>query len=601
MATEKDIKYINREFGDFRTQLTEFAKNYFPDSYNDFSPTSPGMMFIEMAAYVGDVLSFYQDNQLQETFLQHAKNPANLYTLAYMMGYRPKVATPSEAILKVSQTLEARSGSQGYTPDWSSAARIEAGSTFTSTDNSTSNFILDKAIDFTVSSSYDKTDIRISEIDDEGIPTEYNVSKEGYIYSGEIVSTTFDFTTAQKFATVSIDDTDIIRVLDITDSDGGQWTEVPYLGQDTVFSTASNSAIDSDKVPYNLELTKVPKRFITRFTSTGQMQIQFGAGITAAEDTEFLPDPTTIEKFVDKHAIDKLDQAYDPTNFLFSKTYGVAPSNTTLTVRYVKGGGISSNVPANSISEGGVVVGSNLLNLTYTNDKPAQGGRDADTVEELRENSLKAYTEQKRAVTIQDYTLRALSLPSQFGSVAKVYVAKESLSEATSVLDVNPLAISLYVLAYDSNGHLVNATTSLKQNLKKYLSEYMMITDSIDIKDAFVVNVGVKFEILTLPTYPSREVLLACNNITQDFFKTARMSINSPLNLSQLYTRLDKVKGVQTVKNITVENKQGGNYSEYAYDVKGAIKDNIVYPSYDPCIFEVKYPNIDIEGRVTTL
>src|SRR5210317_1138333 len=107
MAEQRDIKYVNREFSDFRSQLIEYTKNYFPDTYNDFSSTSPGMMFIEMASYVGDVLSFYQDYQLQETFLTYAKDPKNLYSLAYMMGYRPKTVVVSTAEIEITQIIDA--------------------------------------------------------------------------------------------------------------------------------------------------------------------------------------------------------------------------------------------------------------------------------------------------------------------------------------------------------------------------------------------------------------------------------------------------------------------------------------------------------------
>ena len=118
MAEQRDIKYINREFGDLKSSLIEYAKNYFPDTYNDFSEASPGQLFIEMAAYVGDVLSYYQDTQLQETFLQHAKNPANLSSLAYMMGYRPKATAASSVDLTITQRIPAETSGSGFVPDF---------------------------------------------------------------------------------------------------------------------------------------------------------------------------------------------------------------------------------------------------------------------------------------------------------------------------------------------------------------------------------------------------------------------------------------------------------------------------------------------------
>lgn len=605
MAEERDIKYINREFGDFKQQLIEYAKNYFPDTYNDFSETSPGMMFIEMASYVGDVLSFYQDTQLQETFLQHAQNPSNLYSLAYMMGYRPKVASNSEAEVTVTMLVDA-TGSN-YTPNWDQTFKIYPETTLQARTLENPTFILTEGVDFAFSSSYDPTEITVYELSD-GNPESYQLKKKVNTVSGEIKTTSKTYTTAEKYATIKIEDDNIIRVMSITDSDGNDWYEVPFLAQDTIFISESNNNSDNELVPSLLKLKRVPRRFTTRFTSKGVMQIQFGAGVIAAQDEEFLPDPTTIEKYGDKYVVDKLDRGFDPSNFVFSRTYGLAPSNTTLTIKYLVGGGIVGNVPAETITEAGTILRSEPLDpsktgtLNFTNTKPAAGGKDGDTVDELRENSLRSFSEQKRAVTLADYTVRALSLPPQFGTIAKAYVTREMVSNTNkSVLEQNPLALSMYVLAYNNEYKLINATDSLKNNLKKYLSQYMIITDAVDIKDAFVVNIGVQFEVLTLPNYGARDVLLNCTNTLKEYFDIRKWNINQPINLSSVYTALDQVKGVQTVKNIKITNKSGGSYSKFAYDTAGATKDNIVYPSYDPCIFEIKFPDTDIEGRVTSL
>lgn len=606
MAEQRDIKYINREFGDFRSQLQEFAKSYFPDAYNDFNETAPGMMFIEMASYVGDVLSFYQDTQLQETFLQHAQNPSNLYSLAYMMGYTPRVTTAASTDLTVEQKVQALSGSN-YTPDWDQACKVHESSTVNSTATGGTSFILKDAVDFKFSSSYDPTAVKISSVDENNQPAEYLLTKKVKAISGKINTTTSTFTTAEKFTTIEITDTDIIQILDVIDSDGNNWYEVPFLGQDTIFDEGANNGTDSTLVPSKLQLKKVPRRFVSRFTSKGVCQIQFGSGVVGDDDEDFLPSPDIVKRYGDQQSVDQIDRAFDPSNFLFTRTYGLAPSNTTLTIRYLTGGGVAANAPANSITNKDVVTttatdSTFLTTLTFNNEKPASGGKDGDTVEELRQNSLKSFSEQKRAVTTSDYKVRALSLPPQFGSVAKAYITKEFNQNITkSQLTTNPLALSLYTLAYDNEGYLVKAADALKENLKRYLTEYMMITDAIDIKDAFIVNIQIKFEVLTLPNYASRDVLLNCTNKLKTYFKTSNRDINQPINISNVFTLLDQVKGVQTVKSVKINNKAGGNYSANAYDTEGATKDGILYPSYDPCIFEVKYPDTDISGRVTTL
>lgn len=605
MAETRDIKYINKEFGDFKSQLIEYAKNYFPDAYNDFGPASPGLMFIEMAAYVGDVLSFYQDTQLQETFLQHAKNPSNLYSLAYMMGYKPKVSTASETTLTVTQNVAATAG---FTPNWDQALKVDEGAVIKAQVNDNPTFLTTKPVDFTFSSSFDPTDIKIYSVDEDGKPAEFTLSKKVKAYSGTINTTTKTYTTAEKFATINVEADNIIRVLDVVDSDGNTWTEVPFLGQDTVFSEETNTANDANLAPNKLKVKKIPRRFVTRFTSKGVLQIQFGSGIAGSNEDEFLPDPfSTDNEITDSTSTGELYKAYDPSNFLFTKAYGLAPSNVTLTIRYITGGGVASNVSSNTINS--ITTATSTATdttyqstLAFNNEKAAFGGKDGDSTEELRQNSLKSFAEQQRTVTLQDYAVRALSLPPRFGSIAKVYVTQATPpKQENSLLTTNPLAISLYTLAYDNEGKLTETPYSLKENLKTYLSQFTMIADGVNILDAYVVNIGVRFEIVTLPNAVTRDVLLECNRKLKAFFDIKNRSINEPINLSSAYTLLDNVKGVQTVENIEVFNKVGGNYSEYAYDAKGATKKNVVYPSYDPCIFEVKYPDSDIEGRVTTL
>ena len=607
MAQERDIKYINRDFSKFREQLVEFAKNYFPDTYNDFSPTSPGMMFIEMASYVGDVLSFYQDTQLQETFLQHAKDPANLYNLAYMMGYRPKTTSISEVEIEVSQKVNAVA--PNYTPNWNQALVVQPNTRLRANTFGDPKFIINDKIDFAYSSSLNPTEVRIDSIAN-GYPAEYRLTKRVGAISGELKTITYDIGNAEKFLTISIDDTNIVGVLDITDNDGHTWHEVPFLGQDTIYEDQTNTATDKNVVPSILRLKKVPRRFVTRLSSQGSLQIQFGAGVntSVSDDEVFLPDPTNVGMGTNQ-GVSRLDFAYDPSNFLFSKSYGIAPSNVTLTVRYIVGGGVASNVPANTINlvEQVTVAAPDQTKantLTFNNRLPATGGRDGDTVEELRQNSLRAYSEQNRAVTLQDYAIRSLALPALYGSISKVYVTQDQATNANvlgGAYDSNPLALSLYVLAYNGDKQVIPATPNLKENLKTYLSQYMLLTDAVNIKDAFIVNVAMKYEIITLPNFVSRDVLLACNTALIEYFDIAKWSINQPINISSIYTLLDRVKGVQSVEKIYFENKVGDNYSQYAYDIKGATRGNMIYPSYDPCIFEIKFPEVDIQGRVTTL
>ena len=420
MAQDRDIKYVNRDFSDFRSQLIEYAKNYFPDSYNDFTPASPGMMFIEMAAYIGDILSFYQDTQLQETYIQHAKNPANLFNLAYMMGYRPKVTTASEVDVEVSQLVDAIAAPAGSTagttgPDWSQAVQIPANTRLKSTSAGQLNFYIDKPINFNFSSSYDDTLVTVENVDGQGFPMNYRLTKTVKAYSGEVKTITETVTSVEKFKTIVIDDSNIIGVLSITENNGNtQWYEVPFLGQDTIFVDDTNTSSDNGTVPYLLSLQKVPRRYTTRFSSTGQLQIQFGSGIAGQDDTVITPDPTNVGLGLTPGGVNRLTYAYDPSNFLSTQAYGLAPANTTLTIKYLVGGGVTANIPANTLTTligyGGQPTG-DTSTVTFNNPKAADGGKDGDSVDELRQNSLRAFNEQGRAVTLQDYAVRCLSMP----------------------------------------------------------------------------------------------------------------------------------------------------------------------------------------------
>jgi len=608
MAQERDIKYTNKTFDDFRQRLIDFTKNYFPDTYNDFSPTSPGMMFIEQAAYVGDVLSFYQDIQFQESFLQYSQERSNLFNLAYMMGYRPKITTAATVEIDVYQRVDSvLVGSGEREPNFNQALTINESTQLKSTTGTPVRFLLENKINFAASSSLDPTEISIYSTSGNQV-NEFLLKKKVKAYSAEIKTTTINVTDPEKFFTVNIEDSNIIGILDITDSNNNLWYEVPYLAQSTIFNEQVNTGDDKAIAPYVMNLLQVPRRFVTRFSSTGVLQIQFGAGNTSQSDTLLTPDPTNVGLGTN-YGVSKIDVAYDPSNFMFTGVYGVAPSNTLLTIRYLTGGGVEANIPANTITvaENISVTGtdtSKVGTLVFNNPLPATGGKDGDTIEEIRQNSLKAYPEQLRALTREDYIVRAISMPPRFGTVAKVHMLQDQLTSTKSttdnIIDSNPLSLSMYILAYDQNRKLTPATSTIRANLTQYLSQYRMLTDAINIKDAFIVNIDIDYSIVILPGFISRDVLLRCTQTLQEYFDITKWNINQPINLSNLYVLLDKIKGVQTVQNITIKNKVGGNYSQYAYDIQGATRDNIVYPSYDPCIFEVKFPETDIRGKVTT-
>jgi len=612
--TNRDIKYINRDFESFRSRLIEFSQTYFPSTYNDFSSTSPGMMFMEQSSYVGDVLSFYLDNQFQETFIQYAQQTNNVFELAYMFGYRPKTTGVAQTNVDFYQQLPSiNDGTGNYVPDYSYAITINENTTITSQNGS--SFITQDKIDFSVSSSLDPTEVSVYQISG-NIPQYFLLKKSRNAISSTINTTSFSFGAPQQFATINIQANNIVKILDITDSDGNIWYEVDHLGQEMVFDSIKNTNINDpnkiDNTPFLLKLKKVARRFATRFTSLSNLQIQFGAGSPNDTTEEITPNPNNVGIGL-PFKKDKLTTAFSPLNFLYTGTYGISPANTTLTVRYLTGGGVNSNITANSLTNlntGNTRFNNSNLNsttanyifasLSTSNPIAATGGRGGDTLEEIRQNTLALVASQKRSVTADDYLVRALSMPSEYGAVSKAYIEQPKLTD-NQVSTIETL--SLYVLSLNSSGQLDYANTTLKNNLRTYLSQYRMIGDNIEIRDAYIINIGVNFEIIVLPEYNNNEVLLSCISSIQSYFLLDKWQLNQPIMIRDLYILLDKIKGVQTIKTISVVNKAGTStgYSQYAYDIEGATQNQVIYPSLDPSIFELKYPNQDIKGKVVPL
>tara|TARA_Y100000592_G_C5479435_1_gene324408 strand:+ start:3868 stop:5724 length:1857 start_codon:yes stop_codon:yes gene_type:complete len=608
------VKYTNRDFNSLRNGLIDYSQTYFPDTFNDFSNSSTGMLFIEMASYVGDVLSFYLDNQVQETFIQYAQQDSNLYNLAYMLGYKPKVTSAASVEITVFQQVPAKTSGTSKVPDFDYALKVPANTQVTAESNSSLKFIIEDEIDFSVSSSQDPTIVSVYSLTGTE-PNMWLLKKTRKAISATINTVPLVFGSPSRFATRTITAANIINVLDIVDTNGNTWYEVDNLAQDSVFNTITNNtandpnAVNSD-TPKILSMKRTQKRFTTRFLSPTVMQLEFGAGTVSDNDEDMIPNPDNVGTGL-PFSKDKLTAAFSPLNFMFTDTYGVAPANTTLTVRYLTGGGLASNVNAGdlvNIDKNSIVFINPNLNgalaqtvfdsVAVTNDKAADGGSDGDTTDEIRQNALGNFQNQLRTVTEQDYLIRALSMPANLGTIAKACVKPSKVGEyETGTL---PSLLDMYVLSYDNNKHLRSPSSTLKQNLKTYLSEYRMIGDAITIKDGYIINIAVQFDIIVLPNFNNNSVILACIEALKAHFNIDNWNIDTPIIIKDMFILLDKVEGVQTVQDVKITNKTGASlgYSDFAYDIDGATINDIVYPSLDPMVFELKYPNSDIIGRV---
>lgn len=643
----KEVNYLAKTFPEFRQNLIEFAKSYYPNTYNDFNEASPGMMFIEMAAYVGDVLSFYVDNAFKENLLSVAQESRNVILIAQSLGYRPRLSAPATVSAIIYQMVPPLGSANNYDPDQRFFLKILANSRFSTNIPPKKIFQSIEDVDF--SDPTDRT-IEILARDNNGVPTMYVASKRIQLIAAERKTTTFTFGSAQKFTRVELPDNNVIAIENVTDLDDNVWTEVDYLGQDLIIEereikprnsagTLEESSIPIESVlPSKLIMFKrKPRRFVTRITPELKMEMWFGSGVANATDEQFFLNATQI-------ANTKYDQTIsntplDPSDFIESDTFGLAPANTTLTVNYLTGGGIDSNVASNTIT---VIDNLNVSNVAtdyapeqqnlftqivgsvaINNEEPATGGGSTETLEEIRQNALTFFNAQNRVVTDKDYLVRTLAMPTKFGSVAKAFVVRdEQLNtiqrQDAGTLSVNvdvdptnnieyvnnpvaPNAINLYVIGYNAEKRLATLNSLVKQNLAKYLEQFRILTDDVNILDAFVVNIGVNFEIIVYRNYNMNDVLARCIDAIKDFFNIDKWQINQPIILNDLRLTIGSVDGVQSLTNLVVNNKykfkDGKDYQEYRYPISDATIDDVIYPSLDPCIFEIRYPETDIIGH----
>lgn len=638
---KKDIKYLNKDFTQLKQSLVDFAKTYYPNTYKDFSDASTGMMFIEMAAYVGDVLSYYIDYQFKESMLVNSEERKNIIDAAKSMGYKAKTTAPSVTRLDVYQLVPSKVGDDGsMIPDLNYAQIIKPGMTATSDTNIT--FITNSPVDFTVDTKNDPLEISVFQRNGAGQPEFFVLKKTVDAFSGRIITKNVSVDVAVPFLKIFLTETNVVEVLDVYDSDGNRWYETEYLAQDLVpvdyeniYKNDMTLSAYRDTTPFLLKYLRTSKRFVTGVDADNTTFLEFGSGTSIQDDELIVPNAFTVNK---PTTFRNENISYDPSNFLSSKAFGQAPSNTTLTIRYIVGGGIESNVNANSIKNVSSVeffgdlteLGALEFNLTnlvrrsvrVNNPIPASGGRAAETNDEIRNNALANFSSQNRAVTQKDYQVRTFAMPSKYGSIAKVYAvtdtqldvsniqAKPQANQTSSLAPgatntvnpdkSNPFAINLYILCYNNSQNLVVSNEAIRTNLKNYLNQYRMLTDSVNILDGYIINIGVDFSIIVYKSYNKREVLANCITLVQQYFDINNVQFCQPINLSRLMLEIAKVDGVQSVTSLKIKNLtlKDGDYSPYEYDISKATVDNVVYPSIDPSVFEVKYPTKDIIGRV---
>lgn len=616
---KKEVKYVNRDFAENRLALVNFLKTYFPNQFADANESSPHMGLIEAVSYISDATSFYTDVQLMESLLYHSEERINLYNLAQSLGYKAKTVVPASVELDVFQLVPAID----QKPDFNYALYLDANMQVSTADTTPIYFYTKDSVDFRFSSSYDPTNVTVYSVLGTGEIEYFLLKKKVKAVSGQIRTRDYSFTEPKQYDKIVIPENNITEILSVRDSDNNIWYETQYLAQDTIPLPIRNLPYNDQvlskyqsSVPYILSYKQTERRFVTRLRRDDFLEIQFGGGVSSEADEEIVPSPMNVGLGLDY--FERVgDLSLDPQNFLYTKTYGSAPSNTTLTFQYAVSNGLTDNVNSNTLIR---IVSSNIVNpletvnpvvlqtikdsLTVNNPFSAYGGQNRKPLEVIRQEALANFAAQNRAVTKEDYILRVYSMPAKYGAVCKAYIEQDTQLKHWSEERIpNPYALNLYVLSYDGNKNFVACNEAIKENIRQYLRNYRLMTDAIQIKDPYIINIGINVEVVVRPNENSNEVLLKVLNKLIELMDNDKRQINEPLIISNLTSILDRVEGVQSIHNIEFTNliDRNSGYSGNVYDIKTATRGGIIYPPVDSSIWEVKYLKSDIKVRAIDL
>ena len=597
MADKKivPINYTSRDFASIRRDLENYAKRYYPDTYKDFNKASFGSLMLDTVSYVGDILSFYLDYQTNETFLDSAVEYNNVVRLARQLGY--KLKTSPSAFGRLTFFVEVPASSTGLGPDDTLMPILEAGSTFSSDGGGFYTLLND--VDF----SEEGNQIVVGSADvATGNPTTYVIRATGMAVSGRGTTQNFTVGDFQRFRRLQLSMGNISEIIRVVDTEGNAYFEVDHLSQNIIYKAIRNTTTTESTVPNILKAVPVARRFTVESIS-GQTHLQFGYGSDTNLLTNPVVDPTDVVLELNGRDY-TTDIDFDPTKLIDTDKFGIAPSNTTLTVEYRFNTTADVNASVDTITSvsspllkfrnrGALSVSARnnvIRSLEVTNEEQFVGSVSLPSSEEIRQRAFSYFATQNRAVTAQDYQALSYGMPAKFGMIKRVAVYRDPAEFKRNV--------NLYVISESNTGKLTTANTTLKNNLKNWLLQYKMISDTIDILDAEIVNFGVDYEVMIDISANRFSVISKCTERLARLLST-KNDIGEYISITDIYKELQKVQGVVDVTSVEVALKSGGIYSESNYDFDSALSaDSRRVLAQPNVIFELKYPNLDIRGSI---
>ena len=591
------IDYTHREFNSIRKDLVQIAERLYPDTFQDFSEGSFGAMMVDAVAYVGDQLSFYLDYNVNETFLDTAYQYDNVLRQGRILGYK-YTGRPS-TFGKVAIYVLVPASSTGLGPDKDYVPIMKRGSRFTS--DTGLNFVLTENVDFNAPQN---PIVAARTNTSTGAPTYYAIKAYGNVVSGFFGREKLTVGAYERFFKIGLRTQNISEIVSVIDSDGKEYFEVDNLSQDMIFKEVSNINFKSDNVPSVLKPYLVSRKFVVE-RGRNRTVLQFGSGKPGASDVIADPGAVAMDIFAKTYVT---DTTFDPTRLSKNDSLGIVPANTTLNVTYRVTNPVNSNLAVNTLTQVPNVilefkdrqslnvgtVNTILSSVEITNEEPIVGDVTNATTSEIKRRIFDTFPTQNRAVTQADYENLAYRMPAKFGSIKRCSVQRDPDSRKRN--------LNMYIISEDKFKKLTTANSTIKDNLKTWLNKYRMITDTIDILDAFVINFGIEFIITPTTGVDKYDVLQACVAQLQSRYSNS-FYIGEPVYTTDIFTELNKVKGVLDVVKVKIINKSGtgtaSSYSGVQFDINENMSPDgtyVVIPKN--AVAELKYPGVDIKGKI---